>query len=72
MITGLHDPHRERALILMDQRRYAMAANELRAHLASEPDDPYARSLLARCLANQRMLKEAMDEVRAAISSSPT
>jgi chemotaxis protein methyltransferase CheR len=49
------------ALWLYEQGRYAEAEQELQATLQESPDDPKAWALLARVLANQGRLGEALE-----------
>src|SRR5919199_1858097 len=58
---------RHRALVLFEQRRYDLAARELRQVAAAEPDDPFARALLALCLAEQEDYADASAEADEAV-----
>lgn len=60
-----------RASMLMEQNRHALAAEELQGHLATEPNDPYAHSLLALCLAEAEDFKEATRHAEEAIRIAP-
>lgn len=62
---------RHRALILFEQRRYDLAASELRQVAAAEPDDPFARALLALCLAEQEEFAEAGSQADEAVRLAP-
>jgi tetratricopeptide (TPR) repeat protein len=65
------NPNLERAILLFQQSRHDMAADELRQSLAIEPRDPYAHALLALCLAQQQQFKEATGEAQQAIHLGP-
>lgn len=57
--------------ILMGQRRWAMAAGELRKRLASEPDDGHAHALLGICLLEQEDVPGAEREAKEAVRLEP-
>lgn len=64
-------PHWQRAHLLFEQRRYDMAADELRLVLGSDPDDAAAHALLALCLLQLDDLDDAEREAQAAIAADP-
>ena len=61
----------QRAIQLFQHRRWAMAAQELRALLATEPDHGPAHAMLAQALAQQDDLDGALREARAAVGLQP-
>lgn len=63
--------HLQRAMLLVQQGRHKMAADELRAALAQDPYDPYAHALLGICLAEGEDFDGALDEARQAIHLAP-
>ena len=63
--------HLERGLLLYQQFNYAAAEKELKLAVAEEPNNSYARSLLAGCMLGQGREDEALNEVEAAISINP-
>ena len=65
------NPNLQRAILLFQQSRHDMAADELRQSLAVEPRDPYAHALLALCLAHQEQFKEATEEAQQAVHLGP-
>ncbi|MBI1371243.1 MAG: tetratricopeptide repeat protein [Phycisphaera sp.] len=65
------DPHLRRAQLLIQQRRYDMAADELRQALAQSPDDPIAHAMLGICLADAGELSEAAEECGRAVHLGP-
>lgn len=65
------DPHINRANLLMAQRRYDLAANELRQGLTVNPDDALAHALLALCLSEAKNHTEATAEAGRAIHLAP-
>jgi tetratricopeptide (TPR) repeat protein len=64
--------HVERARVLLDQERYALAEAELRRHILSEPDDATAHAMLALALSGQRKHREAVESARRAVGLAPT
>ncbi len=64
-------PHLERAYLLYEQRRYAMAETEAGQALLQQPNDPRALSLLAHCLLEQEKFPEATERAKEAIHSAP-
>ena len=64
-------PHLQRAQLHLEQSRSERAEEELRLHLASDPDDPIGHAFLAQALADQEKLKEATAEAQAAIRLAP-
>ena len=65
------NPNLERAILLYQQSRYDMAAEELRQSLAAQPQDPYSHALLGLCLAHQEQYQEATAEAHQAIRLGP-
>ncbi|MEN1680876.1 MAG: tetratricopeptide repeat protein [Planctomycetota bacterium] len=61
----------ERALLLIDQRRYADAERELGQALANDPDNAWPHALLAVCLASRDSHAEASEHGRQAIAIEP-
>jgi tetratricopeptide (TPR) repeat protein len=61
----------QRALLLYDQSRHAMAEAELRQALAADPHEFFAHALLGLCLAKREQFTEATEEARQAIHLSP-
>jgi tetratricopeptide (TPR) repeat protein len=61
----------QRALLLMNQGRHAMAADELRLALVDAPEDPVLHALLALCLAAAHRLDEAETAARHAVHLGP-
>jgi tetratricopeptide (TPR) repeat protein len=62
----------QRANLLFEQERYTDAADAVRQHLASDPENAGAHRLLALCLVNQNKLQEATDHAQQAIGLDPT
>lgn len=65
------DTHLDRAGVLLQQGRYAMAEQELRARLVQQPEDPVAHALLALCLSYQDKHEAASAEAGQAIHYGP-
>ncbi len=65
------DTHLDRAGVLLQQGRYAMAEQELRARLVQQPEDPVAHALLALCLSYQDKYEEASAEAGRAVHYGP-
>jgi Flp pilus assembly protein TadD len=63
--------HLERARILIDQARYALAKDELYEQLSQTPDDATAHALLGVCYVYLQDLKKATDEANAAVRLAP-
>lgn len=63
--------HLQRAYLLLEQERYALAENELRMALAEESGNAYAHTLLARCLRHQERFDDAVAEAQLAITTDP-
>lgn len=61
----------ERARMLIETHRHAMAEQEIRRALASEPGNGPAHSLLALCLQQQGKQREAISAAREGIGRSP-
>jgi tetratricopeptide (TPR) repeat protein len=64
--------HVERARVLIEQERYALAEAELRRHILAEPDDATAHSMLALALSEQSRHREAVESARRGIGLAPT
>ncbi|HEY0100378.1 MAG TPA: tetratricopeptide repeat protein, partial [Pyrinomonadaceae bacterium] len=63
--------HVERARILIEQDRYALAESELRHHILDEPEDATAHALLALTLSQQNKHREAVESARHGIHLAP-
>lgn len=63
--------HLQRARLLIEQDRYALAEPELRLALAEDSDNPLAHTLLASCLRHQERFEEATEEAQLAIAADP-
>lgn len=64
-------PHLQRALVLFEQGRPALAEEELRRSLAQDPGDPLAHALLGLCLLESERFDEAEREARTAVGADP-
>ncbi len=62
----------ERAQLLIEQQRYALAQKELHQALADDPNWASAHALLAVCLNAQGQSPAALQTIRQAIALSPT
>ena len=56
---------------MLEQNRYDLAEQELRAALIESPHDPMLHALLAVALTGQERKSEALDEARIAVSNGP-
>lgn len=65
------DFHLDRAGILLQQGRYELAEQEVRARLLHQPEDPFSHALLALCLSYQDQHQEATLEATQAIHYGP-
>ena len=65
------NPAYARIQLLLDQRRYDMARQELETLLQSFPNEPLAHALLAHCLSEQNQLKRALVHARLAVGLAP-
>jgi tetratricopeptide (TPR) repeat protein len=63
--------HFDRGLALYQQGRWDLAERSLREHLAGDPDDGDAHSLMALALLNQDRVNEARSEAEAALAAVP-
>jgi tetratricopeptide (TPR) repeat protein len=63
--------HIERARVLIEQDRFALAESELRRHILNEPEDAMAHALLALSLSEQKKHREAVESARRAIHLAP-
>lgn len=68
MVAGYHY---QRAEMLFEQKRYDLAAQELRQELAQSPDNVEARALLALCLSALKQYPEATQTAQYAVQSDP-
>lgn len=64
--------HLDKGIILYQQKNYAGAERELKLCVAEEPENPYARALLAGCYLLTARTEEALDEVELAIGMDPS
>jgi tetratricopeptide (TPR) repeat protein len=65
------DKHYERAWVLLGQRRYDLAADELRLALANDPNDATLHALLGLCLVEAEQWGPATEEARQAVHLGP-
>jgi tetratricopeptide (TPR) repeat protein len=65
------EKHEQRAIVLLQQRRFDLAEQELRLALADDPDNAYLHANLAGCLIQREAFAEATDEARRAIHLDP-
>lgn len=63
--------HFERAQLLLAQQRYELAAKELRQELTTNPDNPFAHSLLALCFSELKQEQDALTEAHLGIAHGP-
>lgn len=63
--------HYQRAHLLVEQRRYEMAEQELRLALAQQPNDAPSHALLAVCLQQRKAKPEALREAEQAVALAP-
>ena len=63
--------HLDRAGLLLQQGRYALAEQETRAQLVHHPEDPFSHAILALCLTYQERYGEATEEAGQAIHFGP-
>jgi tetratricopeptide (TPR) repeat protein len=64
-------PHLQRAILLREQGRPALAEQELRQHLAANPQDGFGQALLAATLLDQEQRDAAERAAREAIGYAP-
>ena len=64
-------PQLQRALVLHEQGRHALAEKELRQHLMQEPNDGFGHALLAISLLEQDHLDDAEQAARESIANVP-
>jgi len=64
-------PQFQRALLLFQQGRHALAEPELRQVLASDPSDAHAHAMLALCLCHLEKFDDATQEAQQAIHLAP-
>jgi tetratricopeptide (TPR) repeat protein len=65
------DQSYQRALVLLDQRRYDLAEKELREAITAAPNDGYLHALLADCLIERGDDRAATDEAQQAVHLEP-
>lgn len=65
------NPHVQRALLLLQQDRHELAAQELRQALVDAPNDATAHAVLALCLSSNKQYDEATQEAESAIHLAP-
>ncbi|MDX5347761.1 MAG: tetratricopeptide repeat protein [Hymenobacteraceae bacterium] len=63
--------YQERALLLLEQRKYEAAETEFRKALSEDTDHAENHAYLALCLMNQKRMKEAEAEAAQAIALDP-
>jgi Flp pilus assembly protein TadD len=61
----------QRALVLLDQRRYDLAEKELRQAIAASPNDGFLHALLADCLMERGDDRAATEEAKLGIHLEP-
>ncbi|QDU25922.1 Tetratricopeptide repeat protein [Anatilimnocola aggregata] len=64
-------PHLSRALVLIEQNRYAQALGELQLHLGQNADDAVAHALMSQCHLNLEHYDEAQQQAAHAIHLAP-
>jgi tetratricopeptide (TPR) repeat protein len=65
------NPHLQRALMLLEQARHELAAQELRQALVDTPNDAMTHAVLAMCLSANKQYDEASEEAETAIHLQP-
>ena len=63
--------HLERARLLLEQDRCALAQEEAALGLAEAPDDPHAHALMALCLTRLERYEEATEHAQQAVGLAP-
>jgi tetratricopeptide (TPR) repeat protein len=66
-----HEARQQRALLLLQQQRYELAAQELRQYLSEYPDLAWPHAMLAICLCHLDRHQEAHHEAEAAVGLEP-
>lgn len=66
------NPHLQRAGMLVQQRRYEQAQQEVGRALGDNPDDGAAHALLALCQSEQDLHQKAADSAKQALALSPS
>ena len=61
----------ERGNLLYGQKRYAMAADEFRKELATDPNNASAMSMLALSLVFDGKREQGLEQARAAVTADP-
>jgi len=61
----------QRGMLLYNQKRYAMAADEFRKELAQNPNSALSMAMLALSLVYDRKPNEALTSAQAAIAADP-
>ncbi|WP_425617824.1 tetratricopeptide repeat protein [Anatilimnocola sp. NA78] len=64
-------PHLSRALVLIEQNRYAQALGELQLHLGQHAEDAFAHALMSQCHLRLNNYDEAEQEAEQAVSLAP-
>jgi tetratricopeptide (TPR) repeat protein len=67
----IQSPHLQRALLLHQQGRHAMAEKEVRQHLADYPQDGFGQAVLALALLEQEQRDAAEQAAREAVGYAP-
>ena len=67
----MNSPHQQRALLLLEQQRAALAEQELRLAIADDPENAFSHALLCLCLADQEKWDQAEQAAGAAIRLEP-
>jgi Tfp pilus assembly protein PilF len=67
----IQSPHLQRALLLHQQGRNALAEKEVRQHLAAYPEDAFGQAVLALSLLEQEQRDAAEEAARQAIGYAP-
>ena len=67
----MSDPHRARAALLLEQKRYDLAEAELKLALAQDPNNGPLHMMLAVCLAERGALEEAQAEADQGVGLEP-
>lgn len=60
-----------RVQLLIDQKRYAMAQQDLESLLIINPNDFMAHALMAHCLSEQKQIQKALDHAQIAVALAP-
>lgn len=60
-----------RVQLLIEQRRFAMAQQDLQSLLSSNPNDFMAHALMAHCLSEQKQVQQAIEHAQIAVALAP-